>query len=319
MGHNVLLSLLGDGYETVAAVRYRSALCLPQPMLDDPRLRVVECSYDVDRLREVAKGCDAIINCAGTTDMSLLHYEDYVPINVTLCEQVLQLMDELAIPTLVHISTANTIGYGSRQQPANEEAEMKPPFTASYYAQSKREAEQLLGWAASQHPERHIVCLNPGFMVGAYDTKSSSGKLLLAASKRPLMIVPKGGKSFVAVRDVAEAAVRALTQGRHGQRYLVAGTSLTLREFYTMQAEVCSYRQHIWSIPSWLVRLSGRIGDLLRFCGIPTQLSTRNVRQLLVQEYYDCSAAMRDLHYSPSSLEKAIRDFFRWRAERTQS
>ena len=317
LGHNVLQLLLERGYEVVAAVRRCDGLRLPHSMLDSPRLQVVECQYAIDQLREAARHCDAIINCAGTTDMSLLRYTDYVPINVTLCEELLQVMGELDIRTFVHVSTANTIGYGSAQHPANEEAEMASPFTNSYYAQSKRTAEQMLAWNASQHPEWHIVCLNPGFMIGAYDVKPSSGQLLLAAEGRRIMAAPEGGKSFVAVRDVATATVSALTRGKSGQRYLLAGRSLTFREFYTLQSHVCGYRQRLISVPSWLLRMVGRVGDLLRFFGCRTRLSTRNVRQLMITEYYDCTAAMQELDYAPTSLEDAIREFFQWRGCQT--
>lgn len=315
LGHNVLLRLLEGGYDVVALVRHRDGLRLPQALLSDARLHIVEGAYSTDTLRDAARPCQAIINCAGTTDMSLLRYSDYVPINVTLCEQVIQVMEELDIRTLVHVSSANTIGYGNTQHPATEEADMEAPFTRSYYAQSKRAAEQMLAWTAMEHPDWHLICLNPGFMVGPYDTKPSSGKLLLAAYGRKMMAIPSGGKAFVDVRDVAAAAVSALKKGHSGSRYLLAGQSLTLQQFYALQAQICGYKQRQVGVSDFLLKLLGRVGDLMRFCGCRTQLATRNVRQLMVTEYYDCSAAVRDLDFAASDLEGAIRAFFAWREE----
>ena len=165
-------------------------------------------------------------------------------------------------------------------------------------------------------PDGHIVILNPGFMVGPYDAKPSSGKLLMAAYKRRWMATPSGGKSFVHVNDVANAVVNALSMGGNGERYLLTGMELTLRQFYTLQAQVCGYRQHIVSLPDGVVRLAGRLGDLLRRLGIATQLSTCNVRQLLVREYYSTDKASKDLAYTLSPLEEAIKDFFCWQNEK---
>ena len=307
LGHNVLHSLLARGHSVVALVRDGGTLP------SDPMLNVLRGSIlDVAALRNAASGCDAIINCAGTTDMSLLHYDDYLPVNKVLVEYILQVMDEVKINTLVHVSSANTIGYGTPQSPGVESNDICAPFSASYYAQSKVEGEKILLWDAQQHPNRHIVILNPGFMVGPYDFKPSSGKLLMAAYKRPLMAAPRGGKSFVSVKDVAEAAVNALTMGCNGERYLLVGEDMTLRDFYALQAEVCGYSQRFITLPDFLVSLAGRVGDLLQWMGVRTQLSTRNVRQLMVNEYYSSDKARRDLAFVATPIRKAISDFFEW-------
>ena len=316
LGHNVLSELLLKGYEVNAVVRHADNLRLTD---STGRLTVVESSLGTENLRNAARGCDAIINCAGTTDMSLRNYSDYMPVNATLCEELLQLMDELGIRTLVHVSSANTVGYGNEKKPGTEQDDMKDPFTHSYYAKSKKAGETILLWAAMEHPDYHIVILNPGFMIGPYDVKPSSGKLLLAAKNKPLMAVPRGGKSFVDVRDVARAVVTALTKGGNGERYLLTGTDMSLRDFYVLQASVCGYKQHLMTLPDWVVLLAGKIGDFLRYLGIATQLSTRNVKQLCIMENYSCDKAREALDYRLSPVNKAIEDFFAWENSNRES
>lgn len=346
LGQNVFRQLLRDGYEVVALVRSAERFlksighydAQSYIAYDDERVFHFEdgmsCEYQsvyedrtvlftvrqglllsYEHLLSAASGCDAVINCAGTTDMSLLHYDDYLPVNVALCASLLRLMDDCAIGSLVHVSTANTIGYGSAAVPASECAPMQPPFADSFYARSKAEGERLLLDAAGLHPDRHIVILNPGFIIGAYDLKPSSGQLLLAAYRKPLMVVPKGGKSFVAASDAAVAVVNAVTLGSSGCRYLITGSNLSLREFYSLQASVCGYRQWLIPLPSWLALVAGRLGDLLRRCHIPTQLSSVNIRQLLVCEYYDSAAARRDLRLPSTPIAHAIKAFFAYRRD----
>ena len=233
LGHNVLKLLLEQGYAVHALVRNPNGLRTETFPLVQTLLKVVKGSLlDDDDLRKAAEGCDAIVNCAGTTDMSLLHYNDYLPVNSNLCHRLVQLMAQVGITRLVHTSTANTIGYGEPNCPATETAPMKYPFTDSYYARSKSEGEAELLQAVEAHPDWHVVVLNPGFMVGAYDTKPSSGVLLLTGYRKPLMVCPKGGKSFVHVADAATAVVHAIERGESGKRYLLTGENLTLRQFY---------------------------------------------------------------------------------------
>ena len=180
LGHNVLKQLLQQGHEVHALLR--SSLDKETPTWEgmSDRFTLFHGSLlDDAALQAAAEGCDAIINCAGVTDMSLLRYDDYLPVNRDLCCRLVQLMERLHITRLVHTSTANTIGFGTPSQPADEQAPMQPPFSRSFYGLSKREGEDVLLQAVRQHPEWHIVIVNPGFMVGAYDMKPSSGTLLL--------------------------------------------------------------------------------------------------------------------------------------------
>ena len=309
LGRNVLCRLLEQGHAVTLLLR--DGAKAPRKM---PGLEVVRGSLLCDAdLQRAAEGCEAIVNCAGTTDMSLRRLSDYHPVNRDLCSRLVQLMERQHIATLVHVSTANTIGYGTPDRQATEDAPMQPPFSQSFYARSKREGEVLLTEAAHRHPDWHIVTVNPGFIVGAYDAKPSSGQLLLAAYRRRVMLVPKGGKSFVHATDVAAAVVNALTLGCSGERYLATGENLSLRQFYRLQAQVCGYRQRCVTMPDSLLLVAGWLGDALRAVGLRTQLSSCNVRQLMAREYYCCDKARRQLQMPQTPIAQAIADFHAWR------
>lgn len=312
LGHNVLHHLLQQGYAVHALLRNFSALHaggFPHA----GRLTLFQGSLlDDTALHDAAAGCDAIVNCAGITDMSLLHYDDYLPVNSLLCSRLEHLMESQGITRLVHTSTANTIGYGAPDHCADERSPMRQPFISSYYAGSKAEGERHLLVAAARHPQWHIVIVNPGFMIGAFDAKPSSGRLLLAAYRLPIMFVPRGGKSFIHVSDAATAIVNAIDHGVNGSRYLLTGANLTLLQLYRLQAEVCGYRQCLVPLPDGLLLAAGRLGDLLRCCGLRTQLSSRNTRQLIVREYYDNSRAIAELHMPQTPIAQAVADFHAW-------
>lgn len=292
LGHNVLQRLMTEGHQVVAVVRRADGIRLQQGNWET----IVGSLLDYGTLQKASKGCDAIINCAGCTDMSLRHYGDFLPVNRNLCALLTKLLDDTGIGTLVHTSTVDTVN-----------------GVHSFYADSKREGEQLILKAAIEG--RHVVVVNPGFMLGPWDVKPSSGRMLLAAYRKPLMFVPQGGKAFVHVGDVAQAVVNALTRGENGCRYIAVNgyACLSIRELYEMQAKVCGYRQIVFRVPDWLLLAAGRVGDTLRWMGVKTQVSTCNIRQLLVRESYGSEPAVRDLGMPQTPTEVAIKEFHEWR------
>lgn len=316
LGHNVLSRLVAEGHRVGALVRRPDTIQLQHDGFEV----VIGSPLDYPTLCRAAERCDAVINCTGATDMSMLRYGDFLPVNRDLCSLLVRLLEEHGIGTLVHTSTVNTIGYGRPGQPADESAAMREPFKGSYYADSKREGEEIVLSAAGRWPDRHIVVINPGYMIGPMDVKPSSGRMLLAAYRRRLMLAPKGGKCFVHVGDVAQAVVNALTRGLNGSRYIVVGDDgcHTIKELYQIQASVMGYHQRVLAMPNWLLYVAGGIGDAIRALGIRTELSTRNVKQLMVGEYYSNHHAINDLKINSTPLVEAIKDFYQWR-EKEQS
>ena len=312
LGHNVLKLLLSEGRRVRCIVRQGSKIdpevlaCAPQGALDI----VYGSALDTHLLMEKLWGCDVAINCTGITDMTLSKAEDYKPVNVDLPLTLARLMHETGGHTLIDISSANTVDPGTAESPSNEETPFGGPFSASLYARSKRESEQALLRFAAEHRSLRTVIILPGFMVGPYDRKPSSGRLLLAAYRKPIMAVPAGGKSFIDVRDVASAVAGAIDNPLAAGRYLTTGKSMTLKEFYSLQAEVCGYRQACVVLPRGLCLVAGGVGDKMESRGHNNLFVSRNVRQLLIEEWYDDSRARKELGMTDTPLAQSIKDFF---------
>lgn len=315
LGHNLLKLLLMQDRRVCCIVR-------PGSSIDDAvlsaaapgQLEIVRGSIlDNDLLKKHVHRCETAINCAGVTDMTLGSMDDYRPVNTELPLTLARLLEGCGGRLLIDVSSANTVDPGSADTPADESRGFGGPFSASLYARSKRESELALEDFAASHPGFRVVMILPGFMIGPFDSKPSSGKLLDVAYRKPLMAVPPGGKSFIDVRDVASAIVGALDNPLAQGRYLTTGKSLTLKEFYTKQAKVCGYTQACMHIPRKLCLAVGSAGDRLEAHGRHTLLVSRNVRQLLIEEWYDDSRARRELGMPDTPLEQSIKDYFEYK------
>ena len=307
LGHNVVFELLKQQYSVRILVRSTKNIHF---YLE--KIEVFEGNFtDYKTLKQAASGCGAIIHIAAVTATNLLHYEDYRTINVDGSALLIKVADELNINRLVYVSTANTIGFGTERKLADESFNIEFPFSESFYAQSKVASEQLF-IEASDKPNKHIVIINPTFMIGAFDTKPSSGKLILMGYKKRLMFAPKGGKNFVAVEAVAVSICNALVGGQNGERYLASGINLSFKEFYSLQMQVENYSQHIFELPSFILILTGKVGDLIRFLGIKTELCSMNLKQLMIREYYSNTKAKSELTLPETNIKIAIKEAIDW-------
>ncbi|OJV36911.1 MAG: hypothetical protein BGO29_01875 [Bacteroidales bacterium 36-12] len=305
LGHHVVTQLVNNGYDVRIIVRSTKKINFD--------LNKVECIVgsfaDKDTVLDAAKSCDAIIHIAAVTDTDLISYDDYKAINVDATKQLVDIAFQLAIKKFIFVSTCNTIGYGNKKKIADETFPIQYPFTKSFYANSKLEAEQLFSCYTKTN---HLIIINPTFMIGDYDTKPSSGELILMGYKKSVLFIPNGGKNFVPVKDVANVCCNALNMGTSGEKYLASGLNLTFKEYFKMQSRVGGYKQFIIIIPSFLLKIVGFIGDILRLFKIKTSVCSRNINQLLIKEYYTNNKAKTELLLSETSLESAIQDALNW-------
>ncbi|OIP85319.1 MAG: hypothetical protein AUK44_00055 [Porphyromonadaceae bacterium CG2_30_38_12] len=307
LGHHVIMQLLEKQHDITIIVRSRKKI-----FFDVKHLKVVDGNFtDEETLRTAAHNCHAIIHIAAITATNLLHYRDYEPVNVTATALIIKVANEMNIKNIVFISTANTVGYGTIHHLSDERASIEFPFLQSFYAQSKLEAEKLIVKAA-KNTDNHYIIINPTFMIGAFDVKPSSGKLMVMGYRKKWVFVPKGGKNFVAASDVAMAVCNALTEGKNGERYLASGVNLTFKEFYEIQSRLGDYSQKIILLPDIVLLLISKLGDVLRFFKIKTEICSRNIDQLTIYEYYGNDKAQKVLRMPITPINKAIQEALNW-------
>lgn len=305
LGHHVVMELLNRGCEVKIIVRSTNKI-----FFDLTKVEYIIGNFgDKELVKDFAQSCDAIIHIGAVTDTNLLKYSDYQSVNIDATKQLVEIAKELSIKNMVFVSTANTIGYGSKKILADETFPMRYPFTKSDYAKSKLEAEQLFTDYAK---DNHAIIINPTFIIGSYDTKPSSGKLVIMGFQKRLLFIPNGGKNFVDVNDVAVASCNALTMGVSGERYLAAGVNLSFKKYFKIQRRVGGYKQKIIILPVFLIKSVALFGDFIRLLNIKTSLCSRNLNQLLIREYYSNAKAKKDLLMPQTEIEISISEALDW-------
>lgn len=259
-------------------------------------------------ISEAVRGCDFIVHIAAMTGQAG-DSREYERVNVEATEKLVQAGIEAGIRRMIYVSSANALAYGTMENPGDETRPTIPPFTESPYAMSKRKAQEML----SGYTDRiEIVTVNPTFMLGPMDARPSSGRIIMMGYGRRVMAAPPGGKNFVHVRDAAKGIVAALTKGRNGEAYLLAGENMDYVTFYKTLSGLSGKRMRIIRIPKPVLLAAGCICSALYRIGIKTDATLTNMKLLCVGNYYSHEKAERELGITFRTTEEAVSDALEW-------
>lgn len=300
LGANLVQSLTEDGFRVIGLVRnkssYKGSLV--------PGLTLVEGSLFSD-LTGYMKGVDVVVHAAAETRQNLIRYQDYADVNCNGTVMLYLTAVHCQVKKFIFVSSANTLGYGSADAPGNESMPVRSPFDKSFYAKSKIEAENYL---LQNRSRTDVVIINPTFMLGALDSKPSSGKIILMGWKKRILFYPPGGKNFVHVQDVATAIRRCMLTGKNGERFIIAGENLTYHEFFRKLNKLTGQKSLMIRIPGLILLMLGGAGDMIRILGIRCGLSSNNMKILCVNNFYSNNKAVEGLGVSFRSADAAITD-----------
>lgn len=300
LGTNLAIDLLEMGHNVKGLLRDPSTYKGPKHQY----LELVQGSLN-DDLAPLLLGSDVIIHAAAETSQHLTNYADYRIVNCEATIHLLHAAIKSKVKRFIFVSTTNTLGYGPLNDLGNEQKKMKFPISASFYAQSKQEAENYL----LQHTDQtEIIIVNPGFMIGAYDTKPSSGRIILMGLNRKVIFYPCGGRSFVHVKDVSQGIINSMENGKNGERYLLVNENLTYGEFFHKLNSLSGQRPLMIKIPKPVLIALGYGGNLLRMLGFKTGISAVNMRIVCIENFYSNRKSIEELGVKYRPVDAAIMD-----------
>lgn len=214
---------------------------------------------DADSIRRAAKGCDALIHCAGMVSRDPEDALEMSRCNVEGTRITLDAAAEAGIKRVVYASTSGTIAISRSADPIADEESDTPLETINRwpYYRTKLYGEQEA--LARNTEDFQVVVVNPTLLLGPGDYRNSSTEDVRAFLQNKLPVVPSGGVSFVDVRDAALGILKALERGRPGQRYLLTACNIEVRTFFERLGRLSNTRGPIATVPSTpMTRAIGR-------------------------------------------------------------
>lgn len=213
---------------------------------------------------------------------------------------------------IVHTSSVCTIGVSDCGAVSDETSPVVPAQICGAYKASKFEAEDLAReYAAKGAP---IVIVNPSTPIGPGDLKPTpTGKLVAQAAEGKMPAFVDTGLNFVHVDDVAEGHILAREHGRIGERYILGGENMSLREFLGRIAALTGRRAPTLALPRAAIYPIAVLAEAAAFLVNGDPFVTINgLRLAKYKMYFSSDKAIRELGYLPRASAEAIRDAVQW-------
>jgi dihydroflavonol-4-reductase len=245
VGNNVVRQLVARGVSVRALVRGRGE-AVDRALAGLPVDRRAGGLDDARGLEAAADGTAVVIHAAAMVHCGWRHLDEMREANVEGTRRIARAA-RLAGARLVHVSSVDAIGLRPDGEPADEDT---PPggMPDCPYVVTKREAEAVVLEEVDRGLDAVIV--NPVYMIGPWDWKPSSGRMLLEVGAGKGLFAPPGGNDFVDVRDVAIGILAAAEAGRTGRRYILGGHALSYLDAWRIFARVAGRMQPLGLAPS---------------------------------------------------------------------
>jgi dihydroflavonol-4-reductase len=310
LGNTVLRQLTEQGHELISLVR-------GEP--DQQVFAGIETEFaagdlsDRDVIDAAVKRCDAVIHSAGLLHIGWKRLEDSMRVNFEGTRTVAQACLKHDCK-LVHVGSVNVMAIGSRDQPSDEDTpldshggQLPCPYVVSKRAGCD-EVRRLVGDGL------RAVLVHPGYMLGPWDWKPSSGRMMLEVARNWTPLAPTGGCSICDPRDVAQGTIAALHQGGDaGRDYILAGANWTYLKLWTEMTKRIGKRPPIKTMGPVIRWTAGRCGDLIAtLTGKEPDINSAGIRITGMFHWHDSSRAKSELGYQNRDPHESLDDLMQW-------
>lgn len=309
LGSWVTRALVAEGHDVYALVRKNSDLS---------ELEGINCKYiygdvtDIHSMLDTFKGMDSVFHLAGVIAYKKSQRAAMEKVNVQGTANVVSVCRENKVRRLVYLSSVVAIGAGyTPDQVMNEGS----PFNISEldlgYFETKHAAEKIVKKACDKG-EIDAVILNPSTIYGPGDAKKGSRKMQLKVAQGKLKYYTSGGVNVVAVEDVVDGILKAWKNGKNGERYILSGENMLIKELFAMIAKEAGVSAPTSQLPDKLLHTVGAIGDFMEKMGLKGPLSRENAYTATMYHWFDSSKAQKELGFAPRPAKEAIHGSVQW-------
>lgn len=269
---------------------------------------------DPATLLPAARGCDALFHVAADYRLWVPDPDALYRTNVDGSANVVLAAAEAGVARMVYTSSVAVLGHADDGGPADETTPSSLGTMIGHYKRSKFLAEEKIRDLHRRH-DLDLVIVNPSAPVGPFDVKPTpTGRMIrdAAAGKMPAYL--DTGLNIVHVDDVAAGHVLAHARGRAGERYILGGENLTLREIVTTLARMAGRRPPLMRLPYGAVMPIAFVSETAaRFLPIGEPRVTMDaVRMAKKKMFFSSAKAGTELGYIPRPASDAFRDAIAW-------
>jgi dihydroflavonol-4-reductase len=313
VGSAVARVLVRDGWQVRALVRSGA----DRSNLQGLSLEVAEGDLaDSASLDRALAGCAALFHVAADYRLWALEPEQLYRTNVEGTRNILDSARRTGVERIVYTSSVATIGLPADGSPGEEETPVALADMIGHYKRSKYMAEQLV--RESLQAGIAAVIVNPSTPIGPGDVKPTpTGRIVLDAASGRMPAYVDTGLNIVHVDDVAAGHLLAFHRGRVGERYILGGDDMTLREILAEIARLVDRTPPRIRLPHAAVLPAAFAAQAFaRVMGRAPRLTVEGARMSRKRMFFSSAKAVRELGYRWRPPVEAFEDAVRWFRER---
>jgi len=201
-----------------------------------------------ESLRSAIRGCDALVHVAADYRLWVRDPQQMYAANVEGTRELLCIAREECVPKVVYTSSVATMGFKSDGTIVNEDTPVALTDMIGHYKRSKFLGEQEAIRAAKAG--QHVMILNPTTPIGPGDAKPTpTGRIIVDFLNRKFPAYLDTGLNLVDVSEVARMHVVALERGTPGERYILGGENLTLKQILDRMSAITGLPSPTMKVP----------------------------------------------------------------------
>jgi dihydroflavonol-4-reductase len=267
---------------------------------------------DAASLQRAAQGCEALFHVAADYRLGARDPSQLYRANVDGTRNVLDAARRGGVQRIVYTSSVATIGIPGDGTPGDERTANSFANMIGHYKRSKYLAEEVAREAAREGLP--VVIVSPSTPVGPGDLKPTpTGQLVLDAAAGRMPAYVDTGLNIVHVDDVAHGHLLAYERGLTGERYILGGQDMSLREILAMIANLVGRPPPRVRLPYGVVLPIAYLAEgLAKLTGRSGRITLEGVRMSRKLMFFSSAKAARDLGYTCRPPLQAFEDAIRW-------
>ena len=266
-----------------------------------------------EKLRSALTGCDALIHVAADYRLWVRDPKQMYAANVDGTRELLKLARETGVPRAVYTSSVATMGFKADGTIVNEETPVTLADMIGHYKRSKFLAEQEAIIAAKNG--QHVMILNPTTPIGPGDAKPTpTGRIIVDFLNKKFPAYVDTGLNFVDVDEVARMHVVALDRGTPGERYILGGENLTLKQILDRMSAITGLPSPTMKVPHAVAMTFAFFDEIItgKLLGKEPRATVEAVRMGKKMMFASSAKAERDLGFQVLPIYNAMRSAIEW-------
>jgi dihydroflavonol-4-reductase len=278
-------------------------------------LAVEVCEGDLtqpESLTPALQDCEALFHVAADYRLGVRDFDQLYRTNVDGTRAILAAARAAGVQRIVYTSSVAAVGIPKDGTPGAEQTPVALENMIGHYKRSKFLAEEVVREAARAGAP--VVIVSPSTPVGPGDVKPTpTGQLVLDAAAGRMPAYVDTGLNIVHVDDVAAGHLLAYEHGKPGERYILGGQDMTLRQILREISALVGRKAPSIRLPYGVVLPMAYIAEgWAKITGRSGRLTLESVRMSRKRMFFSSEKAVRELGYTYRAPVLAFEDAIRW-------